>query len=102
MSSDEVGQYADGNGPAMVMPFVTTISHGGPHEDQSYVAGYEMGLLDAGLRDGVGKTFRTTIRTDNLPQADLLGMRYGWMMTKIETTAPEWTFVSFYKEDNPL
>lgn len=34
----------------LVMPFVTVTSAGGPHDDDAYVAGFEMGALDACLR----------------------------------------------------
>ena len=33
----------------LLMPFVTVVSKGGPHEDESYAAGWEMGVLDARL-----------------------------------------------------
>lgn len=61
----------------LVMPFVTVVSKGGPHDDDSYVAGYAMGLLDAKLSDG-GHQEPLAVRDDCLPQVDLLAMRYGY------------------------
>ena len=68
----------------LVMPFVTVASVGGPHDDDAYVAGYEMGQLDARL--AVLKSFASEpaltigIREENRAQADLLAMRYGFVM----------------------
>lgn len=64
----------------LVMPFVTVASKGGPHEDQAYVAGWEMGALDAFLQHGyVVNPWQQTIRTDNVPQADRIAMKHGWI-----------------------
>lgn len=60
----------------LVMPFLPVQSNGGPHDDAAYVAGYEMGLLDAQL----GRTEfdqGRAIRADNREQADLIAMRHG-------------------------
>jgi hypothetical protein len=65
----------------MVMPFVTVVSKGGPHEDESYVAGWEMGSLDATLSQRTPQAFTITLHTENLPQADLIAMRYGYILT---------------------
>jgi len=68
----------------MVMPFVTVASKGGPHDDQSYVAGYEMGLLDARLEhiSSIPHLQNFTwkpdipIRVENRRQAELVAMKY--------------------------
>ena len=81
----------------LVMPFVTVASKGGPHDDQAYVAGYEMGLLAADLQYAPGE-FERTIRAENLPQADLIAMHHGATMERLpmEDGAPEeWVFVRF-------
>lgn len=89
MTNDE-NEYVDRE---MVMPFVTVASKGGPHDDDAYVAGYEMGLLEASL--GVSRWLLVrTLRTDNLPQAELLAMRHGFQMeAETYSPAPEWTTV---------
>lgn len=76
----------------LVMPFVTVASKGGPHDDQAYVAGYEMGKLDVELLTGLD-AFERTIRTDNVPQADLLAMRHGWKIESEATEYDEWTTI---------
>ena len=73
----------------LVMPFVTVASKGGPHDDESYVAGYAMGLLDIYLKigqieDGV------PVREDSLEQADLLAMRYRMSVTPDDCSGWRW------------
>jgi hypothetical protein len=70
----------------LVMPFVTCKSRGGPHDDASYVAGYEMGVLN---RDLALTRFLGTlpgvkqIHAENVPQADLIAMRNSYSMEVI-------------------
>ena len=85
----------------LFMPFVTVQSNGGPHEDGSYVAGWECGALDERL--SAAKLVRAleleaTVHTDNLPQMDLLAMKHGYRMAKTDPTldvVEGWTFVTF-------
>lgn len=69
----------------LVMPFVTVASVGGPHDDESYVAGFEMGVLQARLRaalhHGLGLP-EVVIHRENVPQADLIAMDVGARMTE--------------------
>lgn len=37
---------------SLVMPFVVCTSEGGPYEDESFVAGWDLGTLDARLDAG--------------------------------------------------
>jgi len=80
---------------ALVMPFVTVASKGGPHDDESYVAGYAMGLLDAKLASGIPE-HSETINAVSETQADLLAMRYGYRVVVAETGG-EWVFATFTK-----
>lgn len=65
----------------LVMPFVTVASKGGPHDDESFVAGYRMGRLDAALAVGGGWTDDEEFITEAcIPQVDLLAMRHGWLV----------------------
>ncbi|WRQ08250.1 hypothetical protein JDBV14_00680 [Mycobacterium phage harman] len=72
------------------MPFVTVTDHGGPHDTDSYAAGFEMGQLDSELRSlanlasGRPAGMRAHVHTVNLPQADLIAMRYGMTMRVLE------------------
>ena len=89
----------------MVMPFVAVRSQGGHYDDESYVAGWEMGALEARL--GAAKHFkveppRVVLHPENVPQADLLAMRVGakmivnpWPDDLDPVIAAEWTDVSF-------
>jgi hypothetical protein len=71
----------------LVMPFVTVTSNGGPHDDESYVAGWAMGKLAADLEpaDNVGKPravifmYHDVIRTDCVAQADRIAMKHGYV-----------------------
>lgn len=82
----------------MVMPFVTVTSKGGPHDDESYVAGYAMGVLDAQIL--VASTINATVTRDipvsSRPQADLIAMRYGYV-TDVKGTDefPDWVVMTF-------
>lgn len=85
-----------------VMPFVTVASRGGPHDDQSYAAGYAMGLLDQRLTvaealniDGCVETIRTTCT----PQADLIAMRHGYVMETDASEIDEWVHAIFQRSD---
>lgn len=63
----------------MVMPFLPVRSKGGPHNDDAFVAGYEMGLLDAELEAAHYSVYEKTIHEGNAAQADLIAMRRGFI-----------------------
>lgn len=83
----------------LVMPFVTVQSVGGPHDDNSYVAGYEMGSLDKVLTQralqGAMTPFRSVLRADNRAQADLIAMQHGYAMSVNATEDEHWIGVEF-------
>lgn len=62
----------------LVMPFVTVASAGGPHDDDAYTAGWQMGSLDAALASSVANRWHDSIRSDCRGQADLIAMKHGW------------------------
>ena len=76
----------------IAMPFVTVASKGGPHDDQAYTCGYEMGYLDATLdalsQAGTATSWQVTIHRVNLAQADLIGMQYNLTMSEGHWTDP--------------
>jgi hypothetical protein len=82
----------------LVMPFVTVASRGGPHDDESYVAGYAMGLLDIYLKIGQVED-GIPVRGDSLPQADLLAMRYGYRMFVSPDDFSGWRWASFTRAE---
>ena len=89
----------------LIMPFVVVESKGGPYDDGAYVAGCELGDMMARMR--FAKEFRfdfpdQVVHRENVPQIDLIAMRYGIVMTELdwgpevdEATAAEWAWVSF-------
>lgn len=81
----------------MVMPFVTVTSKGGPHDDEPYTAGWEMGGLYARMEfTVVHYPFTLTIRSESVPQADLIAMKFGYRMTAVQSEeVPEWTVALF-------
>jgi hypothetical protein len=93
MSDEEFTKNYD-----MVMPFVTVTSKGGPHDDDAYVAGFEMGRLDSELEYTTWPLVRT-IRTENVPQADLIAMRHGFRMEAVQSQWPEWSGALFTPEE---
>ncbi|MFV2172301.1 hypothetical protein ACFHW2_12045 [Actinomadura sp. LOL_016] len=82
----------------MVMPFVTVESKGGPHDDASYVAGYEMGRLDAVLEAGPPR-HETTIHTVSAKQADLLAMRHGYHASIVDSETAGWSYAVFTRQE---
>lgn len=78
-NGDNSGHYE------LLMPFVSVKSNGGPHDDDSFCAGYQMGLLDAELAGSVFDQGRA-IAAANREQADLIAMRHGFVaeFTKAE------------------
>lgn len=62
----------------LVMPFVTVRSKGGPHDDESYSCGWEMGALDELLEHRAPAVHTQLIHAANQPQADLIAMKNGY------------------------
>lgn len=81
---------------SLVMPFIVVTSKGGPFDDAAYCAGYEIGKLDAAL-DAEPRLHQVTIRTLNVPQADLVAMQHGYTMRASEPDPDGgmWTFCEF-------
>jgi hypothetical protein len=81
----------------LVMPFLPVASKGGPYDDDAFVAGYEMGRLDAELKASPGlRRVETMVHSPNAGQADLLAMQHGYTCTaEVCEEYPEWTRVVF-------
>lgn len=91
---------------SLVLPFVTAESRGGPHDDDSYTAGFECGILWSAL--GIAASTNATpnpgiFKRANLAQIELMAMNYGfvtgWEPARDEegTEHDEWIAVSFQK-----
>lgn len=64
----------------LLMPFVVVQSVGGPYDDASYVAGWNLGYLDARLQFSPRQPVEVTINTSNRPQVDLVAMKHGYTL----------------------
>jgi len=78
----------------LVMPFLPVTSKGGPYDDGAYVAGFEMGRLDALLSAHVFARHEATVHTANQEQADLIAMKHGYRM-ELVTGQDGWVEVEF-------
>lgn len=75
-------------------PFITTVSQGGPHDYDSYVAGFQMGQLDVILGVPFIQTHTMTFHTSSAKQADLIAMHHDFKM-EVESEDDEWTTATF-------
>lgn len=74
----------------LAMPFVACQSNGGDYDDNSYVAGYEMGILEGQLYGWMKPSVERSspglptqwryIHDGNVNQVDLIAMRHGWQV----------------------
>lgn len=79
----------------LVMPFVTVRSNGGVHDDDSYAAGWDMGALDAQLASREPFVSKM-IRTENIPQADLIAMKNGYSAETAPTDIEGWSTIDLH------
>lgn len=83
----------------LIMPFVVCKSQGGPYDDQCFVAGYELGFIDALLTSKISLLERY-LRTDSLPLVDLLAMRHGYSIASKpwDEHPDEWSLVRLTRQ----
>jgi hypothetical protein len=93
MSDDQGGEDI---GYELVMPFQPVISNGGPYDDDAYVAGYEMGRLDAMLAAAKFPDEGQPIHGDNREQADLIAMRHGYMGEFTNDNGDGWVYMKIH------
>lgn len=92
-------------GYELVMPFVTCASNGGPHDDESYTRGWEMGTLDAqlSLTPAMLSFGQVLIHRDSRPMADLVLARHGWHLQNFlyaaEGEGSEWHWCDIERDD---
>jgi hypothetical protein len=77
------------------MPFVTVRTNGGPHHDDSYVAGFEMGSLDRLLSEVKPATWHVAIHAENRAQADLIAMANGYRVEMSSEALDGWIGADF-------
>jgi hypothetical protein len=90
--SDDAEEVAYG----LIMPFVVCESQGGPYQDESFVAGYELGNLSAQL-EAHPPFIRLPLRTASMRQVDLIAMRHGYTLRQHVMPVPEWTDCEFFR-----
>lgn len=96
--TDPMDLPADDDGYALVMPFITTASHGGPHDDESYVAGFEVGRIDqalAAIAAAEGDGITKTVHAANVRQLDLVAMHHGFPVTRLTHPDESGTWVTW-------
>lgn len=75
------------------IPFLPVASKGGPHDDDAYVAGWEMGQLEARLHYERPAVLEMNIHAENAEQAELLAMNSGYT-AKMKHSADGWYWLS--------
>lgn len=81
----------------LVMPFLPVQSKGGPYDDAAFVAGYQMGLLDAQLGGSIydqGRAVYAALRE----QADLIAMRHGYIAEFTNEQVDGWVCMTLRRE----
>ncbi len=87
----------------LVMPFKVCKTQGGPYDDESFVAGWTLALLDRDLAEAVVDRLPVTgrsLRPAMMPQVDLIAMKHGYgVAAEPWDEAPEeWLVVDFIRE----
>ena len=84
-----------------VVPIVVDASAGGPFQDESFFAGYEIGRLEADLAHARTTGTRPAprwIREANVRQADLAAMQHNYLLEQARgtnDTPPDMVWVAF-------
>lgn len=89
----------DGERFGLVMPFVAVVSRGGPYDDLSYAAGWEMGALDIELGQDGPRERTLLVRAANGAQAELIAMRHGYA-TRIVPYDDHWAMLQLQRSDD--
>lgn len=100
---DQPGQRME-----LMVPFVACVSHDGPYDDRSFVAGYQCGAVDrmlavAQLAGAVKVAVPFAVHTDLGRQLELIGMNRGYPVVDVAEVGagegydamPQWSFVTF-------
>ncbi len=63
-------------------PFIATTSEGGPFDTSAYLAGYDLGMIEAFLAVSGPGHLIYSIDERNADQVDLMAMRQGYVVEK--------------------
>ncbi len=78
-----------------VLPFTLCRSNGGPYDDDAFLSGWRLGVLDATLAALGVSALADSIRPVEYAQADLIAMARGYTMAVEPSRDPEWLSVTF-------
>ena len=102
MTTNRGDDLPEGDEMELVMPFVTVVSAGGPHDDDSFAAGWQAGEIDRSLsvaEPAVVSVCFAVVRRDVVPQLELVGMRHGFPTLHVTPTSDEWCTVTFWRSE---
>lgn len=104
MSDDLDRPEPDEGSYSLVMPFVVVQSTGGPYDDAAFTAGWAAGAIDRTLHSLADEAavwdLTFTVRTDLIPQMELIGMRHQFpVMRSAATEVSEWSSIIFARTD---
>jgi hypothetical protein len=78
-----------------VLPFTLCRSNGGPYDDDAFLSGWRLGVLDATLAALGVSALADSIRPVEYAQADLIAMARGYTMDAEPSRDPGWLSVTF-------
>ena len=101
--TDELDQ-PESEGYSLVMPFTVVRSVGGPYDDDAFTAGWAAGAIDRTLQlladEAAVRELTFTVRTDLVPQLELVGMRHQFpVMRSAVTEVQEWSSIVFARTE---
>lgn len=85
----------------LVMPFVCVTSRDGPYEDVAFVAGYQVGSIDARLADRRIAATTEMLYAPLREQVDLVAMRHGYETEVLREVEDEWLHIGFTRVEEP-
>ncbi len=77
----------------LIMPFIVCQSNGGPYDDDSFVAGWELGKLDVELPTHAALGYQSLSRlahAGTVPQVELLAMKHGFRVRHVSDDQDGW------------
>ncbi len=99
MDDDEAPIYS------LALPFIVTTSHGGPYDDDAFVAGFRAGQIYQALTDAPAQaqSLQWTVESALVHQLELIGMDRGFMVMSSVAfeEAPGWSQVVFMRGSDP-
>jgi hypothetical protein len=88
----------------LTVPFIACTSQGGPYDDLSFAAGFDLGQLFAQMEKAT-EPIKRYVRGPSFRQLDLLAMHRGWVLTMltgpdVDPDDEEWLEVELTHQDD--